>query len=202
MENPVLYPAENDPELQEWLKHQVETGSGFVRSLAELATAANIHEFQVLRPALVTLRSHSPEPGSSMRTLLTDDYRVTYNDADAASGLEGVFASFNHAAFGNSLAHTEIRFATSIQNLKAPSAPVGLLALPEDEVSHPIPNQFRIQVPHIFITERLSGMKPVDEWVLLHEMCHFNVRHHGAEFVEELKRTLDIIHWRVLLGGY
>lgn len=197
----MLYTADNDPELQKWLKHQVETGSGFVRSVAKLATEANVHDFQVLRPTLVTLRSQHPEPDSSVRTLITDDYRVTYTDADAASGLEGVFASFNLAAFGNSLANTEIRFATSIQNVKEPGAPVGLLALPEDKVSHPIPNQFRIQVPHIFITERLRGLKPVDEWVLLHEMCHFKVRHHGAEFVEELKRTLDIIHWRVLLGG-
>jgi hypothetical protein len=76
------------------------------------------------------------------------------------------------------------------------------LALPDDPVTHLLPGQLRLNVPHIFVSEKLRGVSPIDEWVLLHEMCHFKVRHHGLEFIEELKHALDSIGWSVLLGGF
>jgi hypothetical protein len=56
--------------------------------------------------------------------------------------------------------------------------------------------------PHIFLAEKVKGVSPLDEWGLLHEMCHFKVPNHGTEFIEELKRALDKSNWSVLLGGY
>jgi predicted SprT family Zn-dependent metalloprotease len=47
-----------------------------------------------------------------------------------------------------------------------------------------MPGQFKIDIPHIFITEKLRGVSPVDELVLLHEMCHYKVHHHGREFID------------------
>jgi hypothetical protein len=131
----------------------------------------------------------------------TDEYRVTFNDVDTVDALVCAFNRFNSAVFGSSLPETKIRWATSIQNLRTPGTPVGLLALPADPVTRLLPGQLRLKVPHIFVSEKLKGMSPVDEWVLLHEMCHFRVPHHGPEFIGEVKRALDCIGWSVLLGG-
>jgi hypothetical protein len=137
-----------------------------------------------------------------MQTLITDDYRVTYDDTDIVDAITCAFNRFNGSLFNNDLPETKIRWASSIANLHAPGAPVGLLALPEDPVTHEVLNQFKLKTPHIFITERIKGVSPLDEWVLLHEMCHFRVPHHGSEFIKELKRVLDQSKWAVLLGGY
>ena len=69
-------------------------------------------------------------------------------------------------------------------------------------MTYEVLNQFKLTIPHIFITDRIKGVSPLDEWVLLHEMCHFRVRNHGPEFIEELRRVLDQSKWAVLLGGY
>jgi len=136
-----------------------------------------------------------------MQTLITDHYWVEFDDTDIVDGITCVFNQFNGSLFNNGLPETKIRWASSIRNLRAPGAPVGLLALPEDPVTHRLPNQFTITVPHIFITEKIRGANPLDEWVLLHEMCHFRVPHHGREFIDELKRVLEQSKWAVLLGG-
>lgn len=197
----MLHTADDDPELRVWLRFQSENGNPFMRSLCASANAADVAEYQLLRPALVRFRSRHPEPKSSVVTLITDEYRVIYNDIENANEVVCAYNRFNVAIFDNKLPETAIRWASSIQDLKSPSSPIGLLALPEDPISHPIPHQFRLRAPHIFITERLRGVSPLDEWVLLHEMCHFRARNHGPEFLEELKRALDRIEWRVLLGG-
>jgi hypothetical protein len=138
----------------------------------------------------------------SMQTLTTDCYRVEFDDANVVDAITCAFNRFNGSLFNNELPETRIRWASSIRNLRAPGVPVGLLALPEDPVTYRLPNQFTITVPHIFITGRIRGVSPLDEWVLLHEMCHFRVPYHGPEFIDELKRVLDISGWAVLLGGY
>jgi len=137
-----------------------------------------------------------------MQTLITDDYRVTYDDTDIVDPITCAFNRFNGCLFNNDLPETKVRWASSIADLHAPGAPVGLLALPEDSVTCEVLNQFKLTIPHIFITDRIKGVSPLDEWVLLHEMCHFRVRNHGPEFIEELRRVLDQSKWAVLLGGY
>jgi hypothetical protein len=137
-----------------------------------------------------------------MQTLITDDYRVTYDDTDIVDAITCAFNRFNGSLFDNDLPETKIRWASSIANLHAPGAPIGLLALPEDPVTYRVLDQFKLTMPHIFITERIKVVSPLDELVLLHEMCHLRVRHHGPEFIKELKRVLDQSEWAVLLGGY
>jgi hypothetical protein len=136
-----------------------------------------------------------------MQTLVTDDYFVEFDDVDVVNTITCAFNRFNGSLFNSELPQTKIRWASSIRNLRAPGTPVGLLALPDDPVAHRLPNQFRITSPHIFITGRIKGVSPLDEWVLLHEMCHLRIPHHGPEFIDELKRVLDMSGWMVLLGG-
>jgi len=138
----------------------------------------------------------------SLTTLITDWYSVEFDETDAVETITCAFNRLNGSLFNNELLETKIRWASSIRDLLAPVAPVGLLALPEDPVTHRLPNQFAITVPHIFITGKIKGVSPLDEVVLLHEMCHFRVRGHGPDFVHELKRALDNNQWKVLLGGY
>lgn len=138
----------------------------------------------------------------SMPTLATDHYWVEFDDTDVVDAITCAFNRFNGSLFNSELPETKIRWASSIRNQRAPGAPVGLLALPGDPVTHRMLNQFAIAKPHIFITEKIKGVSPLDEWVLLHEMCHFRVPHHGPEFIHELKRVLDKSQWAVLLGGY
>lgn len=163
---------------------------------------ASVMEYYVIRPSLVRLRAQHPEPGSTVKTVITDAYKVTYDDSECLGEIGCAFNRFNATIFDNGLPETSIRFASSIQNLRAPGSPIGLLALPGDVVSHLLPGQLRLTVPHIFISERLRGVSPLDEWVLLHEMCHFRFVDHGKEFVELLKNALDKIEWSVLVGGH
>jgi len=183
----MLYSAVTDPELRDWVEFQSKNGSDFFRSIATAAKMASVPEYSTLRPALVMFRSQYPEPNSTVRTLVTDGYRVIYNNSESLDDVVCAFNRFNGAIFDNALPETAIRWASSIHSFCAPGTPVGLLALPEDPISLPIPGQFRLQIPHIFISERLKGVSLIAEWVLLHEMCHFRVPHHGPEFVEVLK---------------
>jgi hypothetical protein len=98
---------------------------------------------------------------------------VTYDDAGVVDGITCAFNRFNGIVFNNELPETTIRWASSIQNLRTPGTPVGLLTLPDDPITHALPNQFRLKTPHIFLTEKLKGVSPLDEWALLHEICHF-----------------------------
>jgi hypothetical protein len=138
----------------------------------------------------------------AMVTLNTDEYAVTYDDTDVVDEITCAFSRFNGALFDAGLPETKIRWASSIVNRRAPGVPVGLLAMPDDPQTFALPHAVKLQMPHIFITEKIKGVHPLDEWVLLHEMCHLRVPHHGEEFIEELKRVLDKNNWSVLLGGY
>jgi hypothetical protein len=198
----MLHTASDDPDLRGWVDYQSQSGSDFVRSIARAAQTASVEHYSILRPTLVALRSLYPEPGSTIRTLVTDLYKVTYNDSEYVDEIQCAFNRYRSTIFNNEVPETSIRYASSIQNLRAPGKVVGLLALPQDPVSHPFPGQLRVQAPHIFISEKLRGVSPLDEWVLLHEMCHFRVANHGKEFVEVLKYALERIEWNVLLGGY
>lgn len=144
----------------------------------------------------------APTAPAGRHTLTTDIYRVVYDDSEIVDPITAAFNRFNASLFNNDLPETKIRWASSIENLRGPGAPVGLLALPDDPVTYPVPDRFQITVPHIFITQKIRNVAPLDEWVLLHEMCHFRVPNHGPEFIEELKRVLDLSQWAVLLGGY
>lgn len=198
----MLYTAVTDPELQDWVEFQSKHGNEFLRSIATSAKLATEGEFSVLRPALVMLRCQYPEPNSTLMTLITDRYRVIYNDREDIDEVVCAFNRFNGSIFNNALPETAIRWASSIQSLRPQGTPVGLLAHPEDPISHPVSGQFRLKIPHIFISERLRATGPIAEWVLLHEMCHFRVPHHGKEFIEVLKEALDRIEWSPLLGAY
>jgi hypothetical protein len=198
----MLYSADTDPELREWIEFQSKNGNDFLRSIATTAKMASVEEYFPLRPALVRFRSQYPEPNSTVRTLITDSYSVVYNDFDSVDEVVCAFNQFNGIVFDNRLPETAIRWASSIQSLRSPGSPIGLLAQPEDPISRPGPSQVRLEIPHIFISEKLKGVSPVAEWVLLHEMCHFQVPHHGAEFIEVLKAALEKTKWSVLLGAY
>jgi hypothetical protein len=197
----MLYTADNDPELREWVSYQSKCGKEFLRSLAGLAMDADIRQYQVLRQALTCFRSQYPEPDSRIVIVTTDKYRVKYNDIEEDNQLTCAFNRLNYAAFSGRLPETKIRWAYSIESFYGPICPVGLLASPDDSVTHLLPGQSRLKTPHIFVTEKLNGISPIDELVLLHEMCHFKVPHHGEEFLEEFRRALDCIKWSVLLGG-
>jgi hypothetical protein len=196
------YQASDDPELGKWITHQTGNGTPYTRALAEAAKLASPSEYYSLQPVLRYLHAQSPEPDTTIRTLATDRYKVVFNETDEPHEFDGAFARFNSYIFGSSLPKTKIRYATSIQSLCEPGWPIGVLAMPDDAVTCRIPGQFQIGTPHVFITEKLRRVAPVNEWVLLHEICHFKVKSHGPEFVAEVKRALDLIDWRVLLGDY
>lgn len=197
----MLYQASNDPELGAWLSHQPENGTPYTRALAEAAKLASPGEYYSLQPAIRYLRASSPEPENSIKTLIRDDYKVVFNEfKEEPDSLDVAFCRFNASIFQNGLPEMKIRYATSIQSLREPGWPIGLLALPRDPVKFRVPGHYELDLPHIFLSERLRGVAPVDEWVLLHEMCHHKVANHSAEFVAEVERALKAINWRVLIG--
>jgi hypothetical protein len=198
----MLHLAENDPELGAWLSYQADNGSGFVRAFVNAAQLADHGQYHLLQPAIRFLRARYPEPDTSIRTLTRDDYKVVFNEQDETGSLDATFTRFNALIFGNELPQMKIRYATSIHSLREPGLPIGLLATPNDPVEHPMFGQYVLDVPHIFISEKLRRVAPVDEWVLLHEMCHYKVPNHRPDFVAEVKRALEAINWQVLLGGY
>ena len=72
----------------------------------------------------------------SMPTLATDHYWVEFDDTDVVDAITCAFNRFNGSLFNSELPETKIRWASSIRNQRAPGTPVGLLALPEDPVTH------------------------------------------------------------------
>lgn len=110
--------------------------------------------------------------------------------------------SLNASVFDNTFAETKIRYPSSIVSQREPGWPIGLFAEPVDPVTHRLPGQFRLDVPHIFISEKLRGIAPIDEWVLLHEMCHHKVPNHGPDFIAQVKQALHATGWRTLISGF
>jgi Protein of unknown function DUF45 len=198
----LLYTAETEPELGTWLRYNADSESPFVRALVEVAKLASPGEYTVLQSALRCFRASNPEPDSPFRTLATDAYKVVFNDHKELDRLDVAFTRFNASVFGNTFPSTRIRYASSIVSQQAPGWPIGLFATPDDPVTYRLPGQFRLDVPHIFISDKLRGIAPVDEWVLLHEMCHYKVPNHGPDFIAEIKRALDATDWRTLIGGF
>lgn len=198
----MLYTADNDPELGSWLNHNDDGKSPFVRKLIEAAKLGSPSEYTSLLPLLRRFRACDPEPGSSIRTLIRDDYKVVFDESQEGDGLDSAFMRLNAAAFENELPSVKIYYASSIQSPREPGTPLGLFAEPSDANSHPSPGQYQLDVPHIFITEKLRGVAPANEFVLLHEMCHYKVPHHGQEFIEVIRHALEESNWRVVIGGY
>jgi hypothetical protein len=58
----VLYSANTDPELADWLRWAFESGEapGFIRAIAEAALIADLRNYALLRPVLLELRRQSP----------------------------------------------------------------------------------------------------------------------------------------------
>ena len=198
----MLYTAENDPELGTWLRHNADSKSPFIRTLVEAAKLASPGEYTALQRALRGFRASDPEPDSSVHTLVTDAYKVVFNEQKELDHLDVAFTRFNASVFDNAFPETKIRYASSIVSQEEPGWPIGLFALPDDPVTYRAPSQFRLDVPHIFIAEKLSGVAPVDEWVLLHEMCHYKVPNHGPDFIAQVKQALDATGWRTLIGSF
>jgi hypothetical protein len=59
--------ARTDEVLNDWLQYQSEHGSNFMRSLAELAQIADLHQFEVLRPVLLQFKVEAPDRDESRR---------------------------------------------------------------------------------------------------------------------------------------
>lgn len=198
----MLYTAENDPELGAWIRFKTDGKDPFIARLVEAARFASPGEYTALQPVLRRFRASNPEPDSSFRTLIADAYKVVFNDQKEVDHLDVAFTRFNASVFDNTFPETRIRYASSIVSQREPGWPIGLFATPDDPMTYLAPGQFRLDVPHIFISEKLRGVAPVDEWVLLHEMCHYKVPNHGSDFIAEAKKALDATGWRSLLGGY
>lgn len=198
----LLYTAETDPELRPWLRHNLSSESPFIRALVGAAKLASPGEYTALQPVLRRFRASDPEPDSSLRTLVADAYRVVFNEQKEIDNLDVAFTRFNASVFDNTFPETKIRYASSIVSQQEPGWPIGLFAEPDDPVSRRVPGQFRLDVPHIFISEKLRGIDPIDEWVLLHEMCHHKVPNHGPDFIAQIKQALDATGWRTLIGGF
>ena len=56
-----------DDELRGWLQYQSEHGSNFMRSLAELAQMADLHQFEVLRPVLLQFKVEAQDRDESQK---------------------------------------------------------------------------------------------------------------------------------------
>jgi len=198
----LLYTAETDPELGTWLRHNTDSKSPFIRALVEAAKLASPGEYTALQPVLRRFRAFDPEPDSSLCTLVTDAYKVVFNEQKELDHLDVAFTRFNASVFDNTFPETKICYASSIVSQQEPGWPIGLFALPDDHVTFRAPGQLHLDVPHIFISEKLRGVAPVDEWVLLHEMCHYKVPNHGPDFIAQVKHALDATGWRTLIGSF
>jgi hypothetical protein len=149
-------------------------------------------EYYSLQPVLRYLHAQSPEPNTTVRTLTADRYKVVFNETDEPHELDGAFAWFNSYIFGSSLPETKIRYATSIQSPCEPGWPIGVLAQPDDAVTCRIPGQFQIDTPHVFITEKLRRLAPVNEDDRF-------VRREDGEWGLGLDRSADGLYtWNVL----
>jgi hypothetical protein len=198
----LLYTAENDPDLGNWLRRNADSKSPFIRALVEAAKLATPGEYTALQPALRKFRASDPEPDSSIRTLTTDAYYVVFNEHKERDNLDAAFTRFNALVFDNTFPEAKSRYASSIVSQQEPGWPIGLFATPDDPVKYRVPGQFSLDVPYIFICEKLRSVAPVDEWVLLHEMCHYKVPNHGPDFIAQVKQALDATDWRTLIGGF
>jgi Protein of unknown function DUF45 len=198
----LLYTAQTDPELANWLQYTVLNGSPFIRALVAAANQATPGEYATLQPVLRKFRACDPEPGSSIRTLVTDAYKVVFNEQKKPDNLDVAFAQFDASIFGSTFPEVKIRYASSIVSQLEPGWPIGLFATPDDPVEHRMRGQLSLDVPHIFISESVRDVVPVDEWVLLHEMCHYKIPNHGPDFIAQVKHALDMTNWRTLVGDF
>jgi len=58
----MLFSANDDPELREWLRWATESGkaSSFIRTIAEAASVADLPSYALLRPVLLELKHRAP----------------------------------------------------------------------------------------------------------------------------------------------
>jgi len=53
-----------DPELRSWLEWGAVYGPSFIRPLAEAVATADLQTYEILRPALLELKTRYPREGS------------------------------------------------------------------------------------------------------------------------------------------
>jgi hypothetical protein len=121
------------------------------------------------------------------KEITSDGFNVIYDDSEELL-IACAFHRFNRALFDGKLPATRVRWASSIR--EAAGRVNGLCV-----DAHP-----DLDKPHIFLCERLQGLSPLDELVLIHEMCHLRVPDHSAEFVRELLAALERASWKPLVG--
>ena len=142
----------------------LEVAAIFLRTLINAAMIATPSEYSLLRPVLVSLRAQDPEPMSSVVTLITDDYRVTFSQMENVDAMTCAFNKFKSTVFDNGLPDTAIRWASSIQSLRYPGMPIGLLALPDDPTTHRLPNQMKLETAHIFLSDKVKKLALWMNW--------------------------------------
>jgi len=126
----MLYRADDDPELGNWLNHKDDNRSQLLLKLIEAARLGNPNEYTSLQPLLRRFRACDPEPGSSIKTHSTDAYKVVFNEQKKLDKLDSAFAQFNAFVFDNTFPETKIRYATLIENKLEPSSLSGCLRNP------------------------------------------------------------------------
>lgn len=120
-----------------------------------------------------------------------DGWHIVY-DRSRDPDLIRHYMEYNHACFDGSLPDIDLVWAKSIRSPEG--QPAHGLYVSEDS-----PERRR----YIALDEKLSDMFGLERFCLLHEMVHTKldpVKGHGEEFLSELKRVLDAIHWEVLIG--
>ena len=105
----LIYTAETDPELGTWLRHNADSKSPFIGALVEVAKLASPSEYTALQPVLRRFRASDPEPDSFLRTLVTDAYKVVFDEQKELDRLDVAFSQFNASVFDNTFPDTKIR---------------------------------------------------------------------------------------------
>jgi hypothetical protein len=137
----------------------------------------------------------NPLDPKAISPLLEDEtqggWRIVY-DRSRDPDLIRHYMEYDHACFDGSLPDIDLVWAKSIRSPEGQHAH-GLY------VSEESPERGR----YIALDEKLSDMFGLERFCLLHEMVHAKldpILGHGDEFLSELKRVLDAIHWEVLIG--
>jgi hypothetical protein len=70
--NAAMCSVYDDVELLDWLRWSQENGPSFLRTIVEAAFTADLKNYNLLRPALLTLKEANPRAGWSMCALSDD----------------------------------------------------------------------------------------------------------------------------------
>jgi hypothetical protein len=162
------------------------------RELARTALQKALYEGQKAAKHYCVANPLDPKVISPVQEHVTrDGWRIVY-DGSLDPLLIRQYVAYNHTCFDGSLPEIPLVWAKSIRSPEGRHAH-GLY------VSEESPEKRR----YIALDEKLSDMFGLERFCLLHEMVHAKldpIPGHGDEFLSELKRVLDAIHWEVLIG--